>query len=352
MNEFFERRVSARSLAVLRILVGPIAIVHLYPFFVEVDEGRYFTDVFFMPFFEGWPVVDASTYRVLVLGALVSSVTLSLGLFTRLSAIYTLGFVAFNVLSNQLFFHNNRAFLISILFCLAVTRCGATLSLDALWAARRSRPNETTPLWSLVMARGLVCIPYLASGTSKLFDPDWFGGVVMYDRLLRYRHVAEARGVPAELIDLVATPGFHAVFWKIVVISEIFIGIGYWFGRTRVLAMLCALGFHTIIEITSQVSVFSYLGICATLFWVVPRVRDRKVWIPAERTFLRWLVGTFDWLARFDVREGPALVVVDRDGTRYEGREARRLLLSRLPPLMPIFAPWFEWTRFRRTRTL
>ena len=56
-----------------------------------------------------------------------------------------------------------------------------------------------------------------------------------------------------------------------------------------------------------------------------------------------------DWLARFDVRthEGE-LKVHDRDGTEYEGREARWLIRSRLPLLMPLFAPLLLRIRKRK----
>ena len=101
--------------------------------------------------------------------------------------------------------------------------------------------------------------------------------------------------------------------------------------------MFMALSFHVIIEVTSTVSVFSYLGICATLIWVTPETRDRAVWA-RPRTARR--LRRFDWLGRFELREHDAdLAVRDRDGTRYEGREARWLVLSRLPVTMPLFAP-------------
>ena len=338
MRDMFDRGVSVRAIAVLRILVGPIVIVHLWLFLADATPERYFADGFYVPFFEWWPILELGTYRALLIGAMVTAVTLSLGIATRLSAAYTLGFVSFNVLSNQIFFHHNRAFLMSILFGLTLIPCGRVLSVDA-WIARRSgRPlDDVTPLWRLVLFRFLACTPYLASGFSKLIDPDWWGGAVMRDRILRFRHVAEHKGVPAGLIDPIASPEFNAVFWKFIVLTELFIGLGYWFGRTRVAAMFMALSFHVIIEVTSTVSVFSYLGICATLIWVTPETRDRVVWArPRTARRLRRL----DWLGRFEIREHDAdLAVRDRDGTRYEGREARWLVLSRLPVTMPLFAP-------------
>ncbi len=347
MKDLFERTVSVRSIAVLRILVGPIVIVHLWLFLAAATPERYFADGFYVPFFDAWPVLELGTYRAFLLGAMVTAVTMSLGLATRFSTAYTFAFVSFNVLSNQVFFHHNRAFLMSILFGLTLIPCGRVLSIDAWIANKRGAPPpDETPLWRIVLLRVLVCTPYIASGASKLIDPDWWGGAVMRDRILRFRHVAEHKGVPTELIDPIASVQFNAVFWKFIVLTELFIGLGYWFGRTRVAAMFMALSFHVIIEVTSTVSVFSYLGICATLIWVTPAVRERVVWAPAKTARrIRWL----DWLARFDVQthEGE-LKVRDRDGTEYKGREARWLVRSRLPLLMPWFAPMLLRIRKRK----
>lgn len=342
----FDETASVRALALLRILVGPITIVHLWSFVEMAEPGRYFAERFYVPFTEHWPVLSVGGYRAVLLVGLVSAVLMSAGIATRLASATTLAVVAFNLFSNQLFFHHNRAFLLTILFGLTLLPAGRVLSVDGWLARAAGRPlRDDAPMWRLVLFRVLACTPYLASGFSKLIDPAWWSGLVMQDRIARYRHVAEAKGVPAWLIDPVATPEFNAVMWKLVVLTELFVGIGYWFPRTRVAAMFMALGFHTLIEITSTVSVFSYLGIAATLIWVTPRTRDRVLWLRTDRAAgrrLERLVRALDWLARFDVREsreGPTVKLRDREGTVLEGSPARRLVLSRLPPLMPFVTP-------------
>lgn len=344
---FFDQWVHVQAIALLRVLVGPVVLVHLYPFWSDVAVyDFYFADHFFVPFFDWWPVLSAGAYAAVLSVGLVSAVLMSLGLVTRLACLTTLSVVAFNVLSNQLFFHHNRAFLMAILFGLTLNNSGRALSLDAWIAKRRGRPLQPlTPRWRLALLRVLACTPYLASGFSKLIDPDWWGGTVMQLRIERYRSIAEERGVPPWLIDPLGSDIFNSVMWKFVVLTELFIGIGYWFGRTRTAALFMALGFHVFIEITSTVSVFSYLGICATLIWVVPKTRDRVLWLkegdPAAeriRRRVRWL----DWLARFDVRtraKGPVIEMIDRDGTAYIGKYATRKVCSRLPLLAPLYIP-------------
>lgn len=347
MKDFFEARVHVRALALLRLLAGPIVLVHLYPFWQRVAvHDYYFADAFFVPFFDWWPVLSRGAYIAVLSAGLASAVLMSIGLLSRLSTAMTLGVVAFNVLSNQLFFHHNRAFLMAILFGLTLCESGRTLSLDSVLQRRRGRPpGPHTRLWRLMLFRVLACTPYVASGFSKLIDADWWSGTVMRLRIQRGREIAESKGVPAWLLDTIATEGFNAVMWKFVVLTEILIGVGYWFRRTRSAAIFMALGFHLFIEVTSTVMVFSYLGVCATLIWVVPKTRDRTLWLrendaKAHRIarFVRW----FDWLERFDVRwrkDGPVIELVDRDGSRYAGRSASRLVFSRLPLLAPLFLP-------------
>lgn len=351
----FDERANVRAIALLRILVGPITLVHLWPFLDQAQAGAYFADRFYVPFAQWWPVLEVGAYRAVLLAGVAAAVLMSAGLFTRLACATALAVVAFNLFSNQLFFHHNRAFLLTIVFGLTLLPSGRALSVDAWLARGTGRPRrDTAPMWRLVLFRALACTPYLASGFSKLIDPDWWGGTVMFDRIERYRHVAEAKGVPAWLIDPIATPAFNAVMWKLVVLTELFVGVGYWFGPTRVAAMFMALAFHTLIEITSTVSVFSYLGVVATLIWVTPRVRDRVVWVRVDRAAGRRLgrwVRALDWLARFELREtteGPTVRVRDRDGSVLEGAVARRLVLSRLPPLMPLVAPAHLLDRLRR----
>ncbi|MBO6938792.1 MAG: HTTM domain-containing protein [Deltaproteobacteria bacterium] len=351
----FDEIASVRAIALLRILVGPITIVHLWSFLEAAQPGSYFAERFYVPFTELWPVLPLEGYRAVLLVGLVAAVLMSAGFLSRLTSVLTLAVVVFNLFSNQLFFHHNRAFLTTILFGLTLLPAGRALSVDAWLAKQAGHPlRDEAPMWRLVLLRALACTPYLASGFSKLIDPDWWSGVVMYDRISRYRHVAEAKGVPAWLIDPIATPEFNAVMWKLVVLTELFVGVGYWFRRTRVTAMFMALGFHTLIEITSTVSVFSYLGIAATLIWVTPRTRDRVLWVRTDEARgrrLARLVRALDWLARFDLREttqGPTVRVRDRDGTILEGAPARRLVLSRLPPLMPLVTPLLlldQWPR-------
>ncbi|MEM7605306.1 MAG: HTTM domain-containing protein [Myxococcota bacterium] len=356
VTRLYEGAGHIRPVALFRLAAGPIFFVHLWPFWQRLASGEYFVDRFHVPLFIGMPTLDEPTYRTLLALALVSAFTLSIGLLSRLSAAYACSCVAFHIASNQLFFHHNRAFLMTLLFALALLPAGRDLSVDAWLARTRGRPlSPSYATWRLLLVRLLACTPYLASGTSKLIDPDWWGGVVMTDRIHRYRGAAEARGVPIELLDFLESPAFAAVWWKFIVLTELFIGVGLWSKRTRLGAIFMALCFHAFIELTSTVSVFSYLGVCATLLWVTPHVQDRTLVLPRSARFqrrARWL-RRLDWLARFRIafedRAAPCLI--DRNGERLEGRSARWTVLSRLPLVAPIAIPLLALVRPNRGAT-
>ncbi len=343
---FFDAQGSVRALALLRIAVGLITIYHLSYFFQLATPERYFAHGFYVPFFESWPVLSLDDHRSFLVVAVLSAGLMTLGVFTRVSTALTFALVTFNIMSNQIFFHHNRAFLMTHLFCLSLIPCGRVLSVDALVMKRRGAPlPDRFALWRLYLFRALACTPYLASGISKLIDPDWWSGLVMQRRVLIHGHQAVRHGVPQGIIDALASDAFSGVWWKVVVLTEIFIGIGYWFKPTRLMAAFMALGFHFFIEVTSVVGVFSYLGVAAILVWVTPATRDRALIVNTQtargKRAKSW-ARAFDWLARFQVEErhdGEDVTLRDRDGTEHVGARAMHMLATRLPLLFPLAAP-------------
>jgi hypothetical protein len=129
----------------------------------------------------------------------------------------------------------------------------------------------------------------------------------------------------------------------VAVFTELVLGIGLWFARTRLATVWIAIVFHLSIEISARVEVFSYAAIAALVIWVTPAARDRVVRLRPDDTVPRFLgaaVRTLDWFGRFRMepaRPGDAAVtVVDRDGRILTGRAATRLILTRLPATFPI----------------
>ena len=350
---------SVRAVAVLRLAMGPITLLHLRPFLRDARHGVGYDDHYWEPFAAWMPhVPDRVWFAVLWVGA-GAAVLMTVGLATRLTTVATLLAVAANLLLSQTHFRHNRAFLVILLGGLALLPAGRVLAVDA-WLRRRRRRRRATvppdpatdpaihmvPLWPLWLLRVQVCLVYLASGTSKLVDSDWFGGLVLWDRVVRYRHVLEPTPLPAWATDLLTERWLYYGVGPAAVLTELFVGIGLLLGRTRLAAIWVALVFHALIEVSASVEVFSFAAIAALAIWVTPATRDRVVYVGGPATVRRSvsaLVRAIDWFGRFRVVPAgdgePRLSVVDRDGTTHTGRAAVALLLSRLPVTFPLGAP-------------
>ena len=339
LDELLGRAVSMRALALLRILVGPVVLLHLWPFLADALDGRIYRDVFYEPYTAWYPELPRALYIALLWAGAAAAMAMTVGLFTRIATATTLAIVAYNLFLSTTNLHNNRAFLVIVLAGLAVGPCGRELSVDAWLRRRRGLPPlpTTAPAWPLWLLRFEAAVVYGASGTSKLVDPDWFSGTVTWDRVVRVRGRLADSPLPGWAVTVLTDRTFHTYAAKVIVLTELFIAFGLLWRVTRYAAVWVAVCFHVVIQLTARVEVFSYLAIAALVIWAVPSTRDRVVVVdpsrPAARRLAR-VVGRLDWLARFRIEHGPPgtpATVIDRDGRTVTGGRALALALSRLP---------------------
>jgi hypothetical protein len=339
VDELLGRAVSMRALALLRVLAGPVVLLHLRPFLADAWDGRIYRDAFYEPYAAWYPELPRAVYVGLLWLAAVAAVAMSLGSVCRLATATTFAIVAYNLFLSTTHFHNNRAYLVIVLGLLAVAPCGRELSLDAWLRRRRGRPalDPRAPAWPLWLLRFECAAIYGASGMSKLLDPDWFGGTVSWQRVVQARDQLDAWPLPGWAMSVLTDRGVHTGAAKIIVLTELFIAVGLWWRGTRYAAVWVAVVFHVTIEASASVQVFSLLGIAVLVIWAVPSTRDRLLRIdPTDARQRRWraLVRGLDWLARFRVEPaapGSRLEIVDRDGTAIHAAPALALALSRLP---------------------
>ncbi len=358
-DDLLGRAVSMRSLALLRVLTGPVVLLHLRPFLSDSLDGRIYQDTFNQPYAAWYPELPEAVYVGLLWLAAAGAVGMSLGFLTRLATATTFGIVAYNLFLSTTHFHNNRAYLVIVLGVLAVAPCGRELSVDAWLRRRRGLPalDLSAPAWPLWLLRFECAAVYGASGLSKLVDPDWFGGTVTWQRVMRARD--ELGALPDWAVSLLTDRSFHTGAAKFIVLTELFIALGLWWRGSRYAAVWVAVVFHISIEASASVQVFSFLAIAVLVIWAVPSTRDRVLRIdPTAGSHRRLgaLVRGLDWLARFRVEPAPPgsrLEVVDRNGTAIRGGPAVALVVSRLP-----LTAWFALPalllpavrRARRTR--
>lgn len=339
---------SLRAIELLRIAAGPLVIAHLWPFFTDAADGIIYSDRFYQPYASWFPEMPRDAYLALLWLMVPVAVALSLGLVTRFSSIYAALFVGYNLFLSRTHFWHNRAFLFVLLVGMALLPLGRTWSVDA-WLQRRqgkTKLQPVGPLWPLWLMRFEVVTVYLGSGISKLVDADWWGGTVTRLRVEQWYEVAAARGVPENVLDLLATEGFHVWFAKVAVLTEIVIALGFLYRRTRMGAIWIAVWFHVSIEIVASVQVFSAAALAALFIWVTPSARDRIVVVRGSSTparIVRRAVRWLDWTGRFRLHAedgpGPVIALIDRDGVTSHGAAAARMVLSRLPAVFLFVAP-------------
>ena len=338
LDDLLGRPVSMRSMALLRILIGPVVLLHLRPIVADAWRGVTYRDHFYEPYASWYPELPRGAYVGVLWVAVLAAVAMTIGLATRVATATVAVIVTYDLFLSTTNFHNNRAYLVIVLAALAVVPCGRELSVDAWLRRRRDGPRlpTTSPGWPLWLLRVEAATVYGASGLSKLLDPDWFDGTVTWQRLNTVRSQLDASVLPGWAVDLLTNRAFNTVSAKFVIATELFIAVGLWSRRTRYAAIWVAICFHVAIQLSADVEVFSYLALAALVIWAVPSTRDRVLAIdpanPAHRRVATATAG-LDWLSRFRVEAAPPgapLTVVDRDGSVVAGGAAR-FVASRLP---------------------
>ena len=339
-NRTLDDPVDVRALAVLRIAIGPIVLLHLRPFLSAARDGIIYSDRFTLPFWDWYPALPRIAYVALLWLIVVAALLLSVGLFSRTMAWLTAGGIAYNVFLSQIHFRHNRAFLIILLIGLAVLHSGRTMSLDAVLARRKGAPLDSRggSRLALTVLRMEIAAVYLASGFSKLIDPDWWGGTVTRLRIERYRPRLSEIGIPDAIVDVLANPGFQSAAAKVLVLTELFIGLGLIVSRTRKAAIWVAIPFHISIQFTAAVQVFSVAALAALFVWV-----DRPGHQRVVRVREKWIapIRILDWTGRFQLVPSTSPLTVDGAGAgpTRAGPTARWFVLSRLPLTFWLAAP-------------
>ena len=186
-DELLGRKVSMRAMALLRVLAGPIALLHLQPFLTDALNGKTYRDTFYEPYASWYPELPTPLYvAALCVGAL-AAIAMTVGLYTRAATTTVFAVVTYNLFLSTTNVHNNRVYLVVVLAALAVAPSGRELSVDAWRRVRAGLPAlpTTAPAWPLWLLRFEASVVYGASGLSKLLDSDWFGGTVTWHRVVR-----------------------------------------------------------------------------------------------------------------------------------------------------------------------
>jgi Vitamin K-dependent gamma-carboxylase len=326
-----------RQLGLARLAFGLLLLAESWKIYGQA-RIVFFRDVFFVTFLPEALLPPEPLFRALVAAHALLAAWVVVGRRARPALAAAAGVGLYLLLANRLDFHNNRYALYCYAFLLSFAPCDRAFA----WRAPREPASRRGLLWAQRLVQAQASLVYLASGLSKLADPDWRGGVVLGDRALRFLERRKLGWPVDPFLAWFGQPEVSSPFSKLVIASELFLAIGLWAPRTRAVALWVGLYFHVVIEVTQKVELFSYTTLAVYLLFVRPATRERALELPSARGGLRRLVSALDLLARFELRPAPAgapLVAIDRDGRRASGFAAFVLLCRALPLLFPLWLP-------------
>ena len=264
-------------LGAVRVALGVLLCANALRAADELRRG-YFGDVFHWPFLPEALVPSRGVYAALVLGQLALAVLVVIGLRARDALLASSLLGTYVLLCNRLEYHHNRWALFCYAGLLAFAPCDRSFRVTKTAGAR------TGPLWAARLAQLQVSIIYLASGGSKLLDPDWRSGRVLLERFRLYAQSLDGPGIIAWLVAQVSRPDVTGVLAALAITTELFLAVGLWSRRTRAFALCWGILFHLAIEATSRVEGFTWLTLAVYALFVTPEMR---AWRLLVATFTR-----------------------------------------------------------------
>jgi hypothetical protein len=323
-------------LGLLRVAIALLLLLQTLKLGYRLHLNGYFGDVFHMPLVPSALVPSHTLYAALLALQALGCVLALVGVAARPALLVAALLGLYLMACDRLQYHNNRYVLLLVALLLPFTPCSH--SFVPPWRAE-PRPGALAPRWAAYLIGAQLSLVYLSSSVGKLLDHDWRSGLVMQ---LRFAHVHDATWVPETLRQLATTPAFAQLATVCALASELFLALGVWFPRTRVLALWLGVVFHAGIEAVARVELFSYTMLCSYLVFARPELHERRLLWSAQRSRLRSALRKLDWLRRFrheQTEQTDLCVVVDREGREHRGLPALRELARATPLLFPLWLP-------------
>lgn len=320
----------------------------------QLAKIGYFGDAFHLPMIPEAFVPGRSAYAVILAARVCLAAMVAFGIWARPALATSAILGVWILLCDRNQFHHNRYSLFCYAFLLSFTPC------DRSWRATESAVLQprSGPWWGVRLTQLQTSLIYLASGGSKLLDPDWRDGIVLTDRIARHAHLALAKGIPHGVIDWLTRPDVGSALAKGAITTELFVCVALLYKPTRIVAIWWGLWFHLAIEVSANVEIFGALTLTMYGVFVTPDYRARKLQFDPSRFWGKLagiVVPLLDWFGRFHVepwepddQRGHSIVIVRRDGERATGVRAFAMITRCLPLLFPLWAPVTLLSSFTR----
>jgi hypothetical protein len=198
---------------------------------------------------------------VLVLAALA----LLVGWHSRLAAVVVFVLIMSFERRTPLAFNSGDALVRIEALLLAISPCGAALSLDQRRATGSFWSAQTRPNWPIRLLQVQLSIIYIAAAQVKLSGEPWLHGTAV-SYVLRLEDMQRVIAPESFATNALA---MNALTWGTVAI-ELAVGILVWFPRFRPWVLAAGVLMHVLIDVYVQVGIFSYAMLVMYLAWLSP----------------------------------------------------------------------------------
>jgi hypothetical protein len=323
-------------LAIVRIGFGLLLLNEAWLATQQLRGAGFFGSYFHQPMLPEWLVVSERPYEALVAAQWVAAIAVVSGRWARPALLLAAGLLLYAMLCDRLWFHHYRHTMLAFSTLLAFSPCDRELVLGRAPAADQPAGAGPAALWAANAMKAQVSLMYLSSGGSKLFDPDWRGGLMMRGMVANFARLVRSRGVPGDWVAVLQTPLGASLLAKGAIATEISLAIFLWWPKTRRLALWVGVLFHLSISLMTPVQLFTAEMLCVYLLFVTPDRAARSIRFDPERHHAVGLLESLDWLRRFrfEPEPGAELTIVDRGGAELKGPQAAACLFGTIPALL------------------
>lgn len=196
---------------------------------------------------------------------LVAAIALLVGWHSRIAAVIVFVLILSLERRNPWMFNSGDALIRIEALLLALSPCGAALSLDqrrrgeSFWSAR-TRPN-----WPIRLLQVQFSIVYLAAVQMKLSGQPWLNGTAV-SYVLR---IEDMKRIPLPQWLVTNAIAMNAATWTVLAI-ELALAILVWFPRWRPWVLVAGIVMHLTIDLTIAIGIFSYAMFVLYLAWLAP----------------------------------------------------------------------------------
>lgn len=289
-NTFLDKQISIAPLVVFRIAFGTLLFFSTIRFWaLGWIEEHYINSVFHFRYFgfEWVPVgPDWMIYLAHVI-MIISSIGILLGAYYRLSALSFFLSFTYTELIDVSYYLNHYYFVSLIAFWMVFLPANKYFSVDVY--RRRFSEYDTTPAWTIRILQFQLFVVYFFAGIAKI-NSDWLF------EAMPLRIWLPAHDTLPLIGNLLTYPETAFVFSWFGMIYDISIVFFLIWKRTRLVAYLTVIVFHSVTGILFQIGVFPLVMIASAVIFFDEKVHQK--WISSFNAFIKRLTGKtilFDW---------------------------------------------------------